>query len=74
MFTYSKHNTFSLLISKDLMGYGWMEIGKKIKNLRKKKGLTLEELGERTDLTKGYISQVERGLKFTFNGDIFQSS
>ena len=44
------------------MGYGWMEIGKKIKNLRKKKGLTLEELGERTDLTKGYISQVERDL------------
>ena len=44
------------------MGYGWMEIGKKIKNLRKKKGLTQEELGERTDLTKGYISQFERDL------------
>ena len=37
-------------------------IGKKIKNLRLKKGLTQEELGERTDLTKGYISQIERDL------------
>lgn len=39
-----------------------MRIGKKIKNLRLKKGLTQEELGERTDLTKGYISQIERDL------------
>ena len=39
-----------------------MEIGKKIKSLRLKKGLTQEELGERTDLTKGHISQLERDL------------
>lgn len=39
-----------------------MLIGKKIKNLRLKKGLTQEELGERTDLSKGYISQLERDL------------
>ncbi|MCU9615081.1 XRE family transcriptional regulator [Caldibacillus lycopersici] len=39
-----------------------MRIGKKIKNLRLKKGLTQEELGERTDLSKGYISQIERDL------------
>lgn len=39
-----------------------MRIGKKIKNLRLKKGLTQEELGERTDLSKGYISQLEREL------------
>ena len=39
-----------------------MEIGRKIKNLRLKKGLTQEELGERTDLSKGYISQLERDL------------
>ena len=39
-----------------------MEIGQKIKNLRVQKGLTQEELGERTDLTKGYISQLERDL------------
>lgn len=37
-------------------------IGKRIKNLRLKKGLTQEELGERTDLSKGYISQIERDL------------
>lgn len=39
-----------------------MQIGRKIKNLRLKKGLTQEELGERTDLSKGYISQLERDL------------
>ncbi|WP_048600982.1 helix-turn-helix domain-containing protein [Rubeoparvulum massiliense] len=39
-----------------------MHIGKKIKRLRLKKGLTQEELGERTDLSKGYISQLERDL------------
>ncbi|NYF24074.1 helix-turn-helix domain-containing protein [Sporosarcina sp. JAI121] len=39
-----------------------MEIGSKIKSLRLKKGLTQEELGERTDLTKGHISQLERNL------------
>ena len=36
-------------------GREMMQIGKKIKNLRLKKGLTQEELGERTDLSKGYI-------------------
>ncbi len=39
-----------------------MNIGRRIRNLRLKKGLTQEELGERTDLTKGYISQIERDL------------
>lgn len=39
-----------------------MDIGQRIKNLRIRKGLTQEELGERTDLTKGYISQLERNL------------
>ncbi|KOO40380.1 helix-turn-helix domain-containing protein [Priestia koreensis] len=39
-----------------------MQIGKKIKRLRLTKGLTQEELGERTDLSKGYISQLERDL------------
>ena len=39
-----------------------MQIGKKIKSLRIQKGLTQEELGERTDLSKGYISQLERDL------------
>ena len=39
-----------------------MEIGKKLKQLRLQKNLTQEELGERTDLTKGYISQLENNL------------
>ena len=39
-----------------------MQIGSKIKRLRLQSGLTQEELGERTDLTKGYISQLEREL------------
>ncbi|GGE33696.1 transcriptional regulator [Pullulanibacillus camelliae] len=38
------------------------KIGHKIKNLRLTKGLTQEELGERTDLSKGYISQLENDL------------
>lgn len=37
-----------------------MQIGQKIKSLRLKNGLTQEELGERTDLSKGFISQLER--------------
>lgn len=39
-----------------------MEIGTRIKNLRIQKNFTQEELGERTNLSKGYISQVERDL------------
>ena len=37
-------------------------IGERLKRLRIQKNLTQEELGERTDLSKGYISQVERDL------------
>lgn len=36
-----------------------MEFGQKLRSLRVLKNLTQEELGERTDLTKGYISQLE---------------
>ncbi|EHR35519.1 helix-turn-helix domain-containing protein [Helcococcus kunzii] len=39
-----------------------MGIGEKIKRLRKKMNLTQEELAERSELTKGYISQLERDL------------
>ena len=37
-----------------------MEIGGKIKRLRVRLGLTQEELAARTELTKGFISQLER--------------
>lgn len=44
----NKQNTFS--------------IGAKIRDLRQKNGLTQEELGDRADLSKGYISQLENDL------------
>ena len=39
-----------------------MLIGNKIKELRLKNGLTQEELADRCELTKGFISQLEREL------------
>jgi len=39
-----------------------MDIGLKIKNLRLIKNLTQEELADRCELTKGYISQLENDL------------
>ena len=39
-----------------------MDIGNKIKKLRTKQGLTLEELASRCELTKGFLSQLERNL------------
>ena len=39
-----------------------MEIGKKIKELRIAKQLTQEELADRCELSKGFISQLERDL------------
>ena len=38
------------------------DLGARIKALRMKNGLTLEELGSRTELTKGFLSQLERNL------------
>ncbi|MBQ8995797.1 MAG: helix-turn-helix transcriptional regulator [Oscillospiraceae bacterium] len=37
------------------------KIGNKIKNLRNQYGLTQQELADRAELTKGFISQLERG-------------
>ncbi len=39
-----------------------MKIGERIRNLRQSSNLTQEELAERANLTKGFISQVERDL------------
>ncbi len=39
-----------------------MDIGSKLKQLRIAKSLTQEELADRCELTKGYISQLERDL------------
>ena len=39
-----------------------MDIGSRLKELRILKGLTQEELADRAELSKGFISQVERNL------------
>ncbi len=39
-----------------------MDIGDRIRRLRVKNGLTQEELADRCELTKGFISQLERDL------------
>lgn len=39
-----------------------MQIGEKIKRMRLQLGLTQEELAARTELSKGFISQLERDL------------
>lgn len=39
-----------------------MDIGAKVKELRTLKGLTQEELADRAELSKGFISQLERDL------------
>ncbi len=39
-----------------------MELGTKLKDMRQQKNLTQEELANRCELTKGYISQLENDL------------
>ena len=39
-----------------------MDLGTKIKQMRNQKGLTQNELADRCELTKGYISQLENNL------------
>ena len=41
-----------------------MDIGNKLKELRVLKGLTQEELADRSELSKGFISQLERNLTY----------
>ncbi len=40
-----------------------MNIGQKIRRLRKARDLTLEELARATDLSQPFISQIERDIK-----------
>lgn len=39
-----------------------MDIGEKLRQLRQQRGLTQEEMADRCELSKGFISQVERNL------------
>lgn len=43
-------------------GETFMDIGEKLRQLRLQRGLTQEELADRCELSKGFISQVERNL------------
>jgi len=38
-----------------------VEIGEKIRDSRKEKGMTIKDLAEKASVTTGYISQIERG-------------
>jgi len=38
-------------------------LGKRIAKLRKNKGLTIEKLAYENDLSKGNLSEIERGLR-----------
>ena len=49
-----------------------MDIGLKLKELRILKGLTQEELADRSELSKGFISQLERN--WTSIGEFFNES
>ena len=60
---YDKNILLSLIILNILFRKSVIvKIGSKIKSLRLIYGLTQEELANRTELTKGYISQLERDL------------
>lgn len=39
------------------------QVGPRLRQLRKARGVTLEQLAERTGLTKGYLSKIETGKK-----------
>ena len=52
-----------MMSNKDLMEVSYaMDIGKSLHSLRLQRGLTQEELADRCELSKGFISQVERNL------------
>lgn len=44
------------------MSVDYQLIGKRIKQARKAKGLTQEQLAELLDVSVGYVSQIERGI------------
>lgn len=49
-----------------------MKIGERLRNLRESSNLTQEELADRANLTKGFISQIERDLTSISLDSLFQ--
>lgn len=47
------------ILYKKIFGCDNMSINSRIKTIRIAKGLTLQQLSERTGVTKGYLSKVE---------------
>ncbi|MER2060007.1 MAG: helix-turn-helix transcriptional regulator [Niallia sp.] len=39
------------------------KFGKSLRNLRKEKGLSIRELGKRSEVSHAYISQLENGVR-----------
>lgn len=62
MFLQRKKFTLQNRRTKKRIRRGTLELGGKIKQMRNQKGLTQEELADRCELTKGYISQLENDL------------
>ena len=57
----------SIIYRNDIGGLNRMKdgrVGKRLKECREKKGLTQEQLAEKTGMSVGYISSVERGASF----------
>ena len=48
-------------LSQSLSGGDFMQLGRKIRDLRLRRGLTVQQLAEATGLSKGFVSQVENG-------------
>ena len=42
------------------------DVGRKLQKIRKRQGLTQEQLAEKTDLSATYIGMIERGMPTTF--------
>jgi len=59
---YNRFAVSLIRVNSEFKGRKLMEIGLKIKNLRISKGLTQEELGDRCELSKGFISLLERDM------------
>jgi transcriptional regulator with XRE-family HTH domain len=48
---------------KNDVGVASIIVGKKIKEIRKKKALTIQELAEISGVSEGHVSRLENGLK-----------